>query len=263
MSINGQTVRGAPVGIALRQTFRVLAVPLGSLALLIAGLAIWEGLSGVTFVIPSVPHTVSSLVHNLGNSSYLSDLKRTLVDIGISFAIGTVGGALFGVMLGYLPWLRRALEPLIVALNAVPKIILYPLILAIFHVGSTAQIVMGSIHAIFPMLIMVTAAVANMPPIYRRLGRSLQASQWQVLWHITLPAIRKPFLTGMRLAVSLATIGVILAEFFATVTGLGRSLRQAYTFLQYGSLIGTVLLLMVICFFGSFLVWMIERRLPE
>lgn len=262
MSVQQQALR-PPRGGVLRQTTSALAVPVGSLVVLLVALAIWEGLSGVTFVIPSVPQTISALAHNFGTSQYVSDVKRTLIDIGISFGIGAAIGALVGVVLGYVTWLRTALEPLIVALNSVPKIILYPIILGFFHIGPTSQIIMGVIHAVFPMLIMMSAAVAHMPPVYRRLGRSLQASQWQVFWHITLPAVRRSFLTGLRLAVSLAAIGVILAEFFATVVGLGRSMQAAYTFLQYGSLIGTVLILLFVCFLGSFLIWMVERRLPE
>ena len=263
MSAPQQAIDMAPRGVGLRRLLRAISVPAGSLAVLLAGLIAWEIASGLTFVIPSVPDTLSALGKNLGSSTYLGYARYTLINIGISFAIGGAMGAVLGVILGYAPPLRRAVEPLLVAVNSVPKIILYPLLLPIFHIGATSQIAMGVIHAVFPMLIMVTGAVAHMPTVYRKLGRSLQASHRQVLWHITLPAVRRSFLTGLRLAVSLATIGVILAEFFATETGLGKSMRQAYTFLQYGSLIGTVLLLLVVCFSASFLIWLVERRMPE
>jgi NitT/TauT family transport system permease protein len=262
MSAQQQAIAVRPPGAGMR-ALRAVSVPAGSLAVLVLVLIAWEIASGLTFVIPSVPDTFSALGKNLGSSVYLGYARYTLVNIGISFAIGGALGAVLGVILGYVPPLRRAVEPLLVAVNSVPKIILYPLLLPIFHVGATSQIAMGVIHAVFPMLIMVTGAVAHMPPVYRKLGKSLEASHWQILWHITLPAVRRSFLTGLRLAVSLATIGVILAEFFATETGLGKSMRQAYTFLQYGSLIGTVLLLLVVCFCASFLIWLVERRMPE
>jgi NitT/TauT family transport system permease protein len=249
------------VTLALRRS--PLLVPLGSLGLLLLGLVCWEIASGLTFVIPSVPDTISALINNLGDPEYLTNARDTFVHILIACVIGVVIGAALGIVLGYLPAVRSSLEPLIVAMNSVPKIILYPLLLPLFKIGPTSQVVMGVLHAVFPMLIMVTGAVASMPPIYRRMGRSLQANHWQVLTRITLPAARRSLLTGARLGVSLATIGVILAEFFSTRSGLGRVMKQAYTFGQYDELMSTVLLLLLVTCLASFLIWSIERRLPE
>lgn len=247
--------------VALRRN--QLLVPLGSLGLFVIGLLAWQVSSSMTFVIPTVPDTISALVTNLGDPRYLSNMWDTLGRIGLACLIGVTIGAGLGIVLGYIPLLRSALEPMIVALNSVPKIILYPLLLPIFKIGTTSQVLMGVIHAVFPMLIMVTGAVAHMPPIYRKLGRSLQASSFQVLTRVTLPAVRRSLLTGTRLGVSLATIGVILAEFFSTKTGLGRVMKQSYQFGQYPELMSTVLLLLLVCFAFSFLIWNIERRLPE
>lgn len=250
------------VSAPLATTMRVLAVPLGSLGLLLLGAVAWQIASGMTFVIPSVPDTVDAAFRSLGNEEFLTELRSTLGKIAIAFVIGVSAGAGIGIALGSMPAVRRALEPTLVALNSVPKIILYPMLLPIFKAGATAQIAMGVLHAAFPMLIMVSGAVANMPPVFRRLGRSLDASPVQVLWHVTLPAIRRSLLTGMRLAVSLATIGVILAEFFLTVLGLGKVMNESYQFARYAELMSTVIMLLVACFVVSFAIWTVERRLP-
>jgi len=242
---------------------RPILVPLGSFGLLLLGLAVWQLCSGLTFVIPSVPDTIDAVFSSLGDPDYLHDLRATFTRVLLACAIGVTVGVILGVALGYSPRVRAAVEPLIVAMNSVPKIILYPLLLPIFKVGMTSQVIMGVIHAVFPMLIMVTGAVAHMPTTYRKLGRALGASQLQVLTRITLPAVRRSILTGTRLGVSLATIGVILAEFFTTEDGLGRVMKQAYQFAQYERLMASVLLLLLFCFLVSFAVWNLERRLPE
>lgn len=240
-----------------------MLVALGSIGLLLMVLLLWQISSGLTFVLPTVQGTLDALADNLSSAQYRADLAYTVRNIGVSFAIGASAGALLGMTLGYVAWLRRGLEPFLLALYSVPKIIIYPLLLPILKIGSASQIAMGALHAFFPMMIMVAGAVASMAPVYRKLGRSLGASPVQMFWRITLPAIRRSFLTGMRLGVSLATIGVILAEFFITVEGVGRVMRQAYNFAQYESLMSTVMVLLVLSFAASFLIWTIERRLPE
>lgn len=256
---NGRLLR-AP---SAATTIRALLVPLGSLGLLIVGGLVWQAASGLTFVIPSVPDTVDAFFDSLASEAFLRELHSTLGKIAVAFAIGVGLGAGVGVVLGYMPAVRRALEPTLMALYSMPKIILYPLLLPIFQAGATSQIVMGVLHAAFPMLIMVSGAVASIPRVYLRLARSLEASPAQVLWRITLPAIRKSLLTGMRLGVSLATIGVILAEFFLTQFGLGKVMNESYEFAQYPQLISTVAMLLAACFVVSFAIWTIERRLPE
>lgn len=238
-------------------------VPLGSVGLLLLGVAIWQLASTLTFVVPSVGETADAMVSNLSSAEYRSDLLYTVRNIGLAFVVGITVGASLGMLLGYFAWLRRGLEPFLLALYSVPKIILYPLILPILKIGAASQVTMGSLHAFFPMMIMVAGAVAGMPGIYRRLGRALGASPIQMLWRVTLPAIRRSFLTGMRLAVSLATIGVIMAEFFITEQGVGRIMKNSYNFAQYEVLLSTVLLLLALSFAFSFLIWSIERRLPE
>jgi NitT/TauT family transport system permease protein len=75
-----------------------------------------------------------------------------------------------------------------------------------------------------------------------------------------LPALRRPLLTGLRLAVSLALVGVVLGEFFATRFGLGRVVLQAYSVGNYADMMGSIILLIAISFVISLVLWAFERR---
>jgi NitT/TauT family transport system permease protein len=125
---------------------------------------------------------------------------------------------------------------------------------------SGAKVVMGVLFALFPVLINVAAGARNIPAVYWMLGRTVQASRAQMLTHIVLPAIRLPLLTGIRLAISLAVVGVVLSEFFATRIGLGRVVLQAYSHGRYAEMVGTILLLVLVAFTVSMLLWRLERR---
>ena len=220
----------------------------------------WEVLSGLTFVIPSPAQTAAVLVKNLSDPAYLFDLQITAQSVLLAFVIGTAIGGGLGLLLGLSQRLRLILEPLIIILNGIPKIVLYPVLLPIFSL-SGSKVVMGVLFALFPVLINVSTGVQEIPRVYWKLAKSVQANAWQTLVHIIFPAIRRPLLTGIRLAVSLAVVGVVLSEFFATRRGLGRVVLQAYSHGDYPSMVATIMLLITISFAISIALWQWEKRL--
>jgi len=233
---------------------------LGSVGLAVLGLVIWQIAAGLVFVIPAPLATVRTLLANLMTGGYLVDAQVTFQNSLVAFLLGALIGGAAGLVLGLSRWARILFEPLLIALNGLPKIVLYPVLLPIFHL-SGAKVVMGLLFALFPILINVAIGVRELPPVYRTLARSVNASRWQTLVHIILPAIRRPLLTGVRLSVSLAVVGVVLSEFFATRRGLGRVVLQAYSAGDYRNMMATILLLVSVSFVLSLLLWRWERSM--
>lgn len=231
----------------------------GSILVALVALLIWQIASALTFVIPSPASTTAVLFENLTDPAYLVDLRVTAIAVLEAFAIGTLLGGLLGLGLGLSAWAKAIFEPLLVALNGIPKIVLYPVLLPIFSL-SGSKVVMGVLFALFPVLINVSTGVRELPRVYWKLARSVQAPSWKMLVHIILPGIRKPLLTGIRLAISLSVVGVVLSEFFATRRGLGRVVLQAYGHGNYPSMVATILLLITVSFVISILLWRWERR---
>jgi NitT/TauT family transport system permease protein len=220
----------------------------------------WQILSGLTFVIPSPVQTLSILFRNLSDPAYLFDVRVTAQSVLLAFVIGTTVGGGIGLLLGLSPRLRLIFEPLIIILNGIPKIVLYPVLLPIFTLTGS-KVVMGVLFALFPVLINVSTGVQEIPRVYWKLARSVRANPWQMLVHIIFPAIRRPLLTGIRLAVSLAVVGVVLSEFFATRRGLGRVVLQSYSHGEYPSMVATIMLLITISFAISVALWQWEKRI--
>lgn len=232
----------------------------GAVALAVLVTIGWEIMSSLTFVIPSPVQTVTVLFENLSDPEYLFDLRVTAQSVAMAFVIGTAIGGGIGLVLGLSQRLRLIFEPLIIMLNGIPKIVLYPVLLPIFSL-SGSKVVMGVLFALFPVLINVATGVQEIPRVYWKLARSLKANSWQMLVHIIFPAIRRPLLTGIRLAVSLAVVGVVLSEFFATRYGLGRVVLQSYSHGDYPSMVATIMLLITISFAISVALWQWEKRL--
>lgn len=232
----------------------------GAVALAVLVTIGWEVMSSLTFVIPSPVQTVTVLIENLSDPSYLFDLRVTAQAVFLAFVIGTAVGGGIGLLLGLSQRLRLLFEPLLIMLNGIPKIVLYPVLLPIFSL-SGSKVVMGVLFALFPVLINVSTGVQEIPRVYWKLARSVRANAWQTLVHIIFPAIRRPLLTGIRLAVSLAVVGVVLSEFFATRRGLGRVVLQSYSHGDYPSMVATIMLLITISFAISVALWQWEKRL--
>lgn len=235
-------------------------MPIGSIAVAVIVVLAWHVAAGLTFVIPSPAATVRSLVRDLGDPSYLKNLQYTLMGSFWAFLIAVLVGLGLGLLLGGSRWASVIFEPLLVALNGVPKIVIYPILLPIFSLGIESKIAMGALFALFPVMTNVTTGVRSIPAVYWKLARSVHCSRLQTLVHIVLPALRRPLLTGLRLAVSLALVGVVLGEFFATRYGLGRVVLQAYSVGNYADMMSSIVLLIAISFAISLALWAFERR---
>jgi NitT/TauT family transport system permease protein len=166
-------------------------------------------------------------------------------------------------VLGVSALARATLQSFVMALYAVPKILLYPLVIPILTIGSPSKVFMGVISSAFPTMIMVGAAISATPAIYTKLARSLLATPRQYLVKVLLPATARAVVTAIRVATSFAVLGVVLAEFFASDVGLGRSLSQSYNVGDYDRVFATVLTLLVITFGVSFGLWALEKRLDR
>jgi NitT/TauT family transport system permease protein len=220
----------------------------------------WQIVSGLTFVIPSPAETITVLLQNLADPAYRFDLRVTAQAVLLAFVMGATIGGCLGLLLGLFDKLRLIFEPLIIMINGIPKIVLYPVLLPIFSL-SGSKVVMGMLFALFPVLINVSTGVQEIPRVYWKLAKSVQASPTQQLVHIILPAIRRPLLTGIRLAVSLSVVGVVLSEFFATRRGLGRVVLQSYSHGDYPSMVATIMLLITVSFVISIALWKWVKRL--
>lgn len=230
-------------------------VMLGLLVLLV-----WWLSSGLSFVIPGPGETLAELGASLGDDVYRVDLARTAVATLQAFTIGAGIGFLLGLLVGFSDWAKSLFEPLLIAFNGIPKIVLYPVLLQLFSL-SGGKVAMGVLFALFPVFVNVATGVRELPRVYWKLALSTQATRWQRLVHIVLPAIRKPLLTGVRLSVSLAMSGVVLSEFFATDRGLGRIVLQAFSQAEYATMVATLMLLVTTSFIISVALWNLEKKI--
>ena len=216
----GARVRGAPVS---RVRIAIVAV----------ALIAWEALaaSGLLLhdVVPSLGKIAAALWKLVSTAPLYQNLGWTAYEIGVSLVIGGVAGVLFGLALGGNRFLSRAFEPYLHYLGPTPKIIFFPIMIMWFGVGGGSKIAMGSLSCFFPVALSTAVGMRQIEPVLVRVGKSFRASFAQMLVKIYLPAIRPAMLTGLRLGLGVAVIGVLLAETKLSNRGLGYLVIQRYT----------------------------------
>lgn len=150
-----------------------------------------------------------------------SAVVASLAPFVIGLAISIVGGIALGILIGQFWLLEYSLDPFINALYAIPRVALVPLIILWAGLESAGKITIIVSIAIFPVIINTYAGIKDVRGSLLEIGRAYGATERQMFTKIILPASIPYIMAGIRLCVGLAIIGMIVAEFFTAVTGLG------------------------------------------
>lgn len=160
------------------------------------------------------------------------DVWATLKRVLGGYAIGTVAGYLLGLLMGALPLVRAALEPLMDALYVVPKLALLPIFLNMFGLGEGPQVALVAATVFFFVWISTMAAVLAVPAGHRDAGQVFGASPWQMFRHVLLPASLPSVLTGARIAAGVAVLVIVASESIAATDGLGHLIFDSRALFQ-------------------------------
>jgi NitT/TauT family transport system permease protein len=208
-----------------REPARVRGLQVASvLALLVT----WEAIARVGWVDPLFVPAPSAVVGALGRigRSAVAGLGDTLVKTAIAYALSVVVGVSLGIVLGSVRLLRDVLDPFVIALYGMPKILVLPWIVLLLGFGTAPAILYGAIHGFFPILVLVAGGVRDVDRTLLCVARAFGASPWQLYWKVVLPAIVPTVLAGMRLGVVFCLLGVLIVEMFAGVRGMGHVLNS-------------------------------------
>ena len=144
-------------------------------------------------------------------------LLETLAGFGLALAIGVP----LAVAIAYSRLLERTIYPLLLALNAVPKIAIAPILILWMGFGYGPKIVVSLLLCIFPIVIGTATGLKSTAAELVELGRSLCASELQIFRRIRFPAALPQIFVGLKVAISLAVIGAVIGEFVGASEGLG------------------------------------------
>lgn len=226
-------------------------------------LAVWEGISrGLklpAFLLPAPTRIISSMVQNahlLWEHTWI-----TVLEAVAGFVIAAVIGVLMAIIIVSSPLLEKALMPILISSNSVPKPALAPLFLIWFGFGLTSKIVISFLTALFPVVVNTVTGLRAVEAELLHLVTSLRARPWQVFLYIRLPRALPYVFSGLKVAAILAVIGAVVGEFVGAHRGLGYVLVLALGRLDTPLVFGGLFLFSVIGIAMHTTVGVLERLL--
>jgi NitT/TauT family transport system permease protein len=204
----------------LRRLARTVGLPLG---FALVSLLAWEIICRVARISPELlPPPLAVWKVLTGNPQILIDQAiPTTIEVVVGFVIATAIGVLLAIAITFSVVVREALYPNIVMFQVIPKIALAPLFIVWLGVGSRSCIVVAVFIAFFPVVVSTATGLVSVKPDVLQLCRSLTATQWQMFRLARFPYAMPYIFAGMKVAVTMAIIGVVVGEFITAQAGLG------------------------------------------
>lgn len=233
----------------------------GRALVIVLVVAAWAIAAQISDLFPPLGTTLTQLVEAFSEGWIFAPMWDTMKAVVGGFLLAAVLGFGVGYALGRIRFLAMIFDPIVTALFVVPRIIFYPVLLALFGIGTTSKLWMGMLSGFFPIVLSTIAGIKAVDPVLVRLGRSLRCSRWQMATRIFLPAAAPTIMVGFRIGFGVSFISVIFAEFFAATQGLGYVTLNAYNQLQMPRMYAVVLVITGIAIIGNLILWSLERRI--
>ncbi|MBS3787776.1 ABC transporter permease [Candidatus Bipolaricaulota bacterium] len=201
--------------------------PFVGLLILLVGL--WQMLVVITniqsYLLPSPVRVVQALGDMQWRWFYQAE--ATSIEIFGGFLLAASVGILLGITITWSNILRRAILPMLVFLNSLPKIALAPLFIIWLGYGIIPNIVIAFTTAFFPVVINTAAGVVEIDPNLINFAKSLRVPKWKRFFKIRIPNALPQIFAGLKTSATLAVIGAIVGEFVASSRGLAAVIMQA------------------------------------
>ncbi|MDP9468338.1 MAG: ABC transporter permease [Chloroflexota bacterium] len=201
---------------------RRLAATLVSLA---AFLLAWKLLTVVTgtpdYILPAPEVVAERALRAIGSGILWEHTAVTLSEILLGFALGAVSAVALGTALGKSVIIERVLSPYIVAAQSVPILALAPLLDIWFGGGLLARVLVCALIVFFPIAIATMVGIRSSDPLLAEMFRSLGATPGQLTGRLEIPSALPVIFGGLRVGVTLAVIGAVVAEWAGASSGLG------------------------------------------
>lgn len=206
-----------------RRRKRLLQTTIVRIVSLAVVLALWQvigaGINPVLFTTPSAI-TVAA-IDMIGSGELWQFLWPSLVVLAIGLALAVIGGIGMGLLLARFWIADVALGVYITFLYSIPSVALVPLIVLWAGFQTGAKVTILFLFAFFPMVINTYQGVKNVDPKLLEVGRAFRCSERQLWANIVLPAALPFIVTGLRLAVGRGLIGMVLADLYTAISGIG------------------------------------------
>jgi ABC-type nitrate/sulfonate/bicarbonate transport system permease component len=229
----------------VRRLVLAWAPPLLFAAALVGAWELWVIVrDSPSYVLPSPGRVVGAF----GDSAGLlpRHVTATVAESVAGLGIGALAGAAIAGLLAGVPVARRMLEPILVASQTIPMIVLAPLLVIWFGIGAAPKVVVVALITFFPVAVSTASGLAGADPDLVELVRSMGARPGQVLRVVRVPAAVPSFFAGLRIAAAYAVAGAVIGELVAGERGLGVFINRSRSSFQVDRIFVAVVVVAVL-----------------
>lgn len=204
---------------------QVVVAPL----VLVVFIGVWALVVQLTHFPPYIlpgPGRVWARLLSLGWRTLLYNTGATMGEVLAGLALGMVVAFSLGYLLSRSVLLEQLLAPYIVASQSVPTVAIAPILVIWFGTGVLSKMLVSALIVFFPILINTVTGLRGADPGLRELMRSLNATRWQTLTKLEIPAALPVVLSGLKVGATLSVIGAVVGEFVGADRGLGFLVNQ-------------------------------------
>jgi NitT/TauT family transport system permease protein len=234
-------------------------------AIVVALTGFLEGLcrTGVIdrFTMPPPSRILEDLVRLLVTGKLDAAIAKTLTNCVIAFVLAVAAGTVAGVLIHRSRLLRQVLDPLFATYYAIPVFAFYPLFIIMFGLGDIPQIVIAFMMSVIAMIVNVLNGLDRVPAVLLKTARMSRMSPVETALRMTLPSAAPHLLTGAKLALAYAFIGIIGSEFIMSRGGMGFEIAFAYNNFDNAIMYPLIVLILVISVAVNALLGVWERRI--
>ncbi|HEU4329366.1 MAG TPA: ABC transporter permease subunit [Roseiflexaceae bacterium] len=233
-------------------------VPLGLLVL-------WQALSSLGLlnprVLPAPVAVVTAAIELSGQGRLLPDIWISFQRAISGFLVGGSIGFALGLLNGYLPLSERLLDSTLQMLRTIPSLSLIPLVILWFGIGDEARLFLVSAGVLFPIYINTLHGVRSVDPQLIEMGRVYGLSTRALFWEIILPGALPSILVGVRYALGIMWLTLIVAETIAADSGIGHITMEAREFMRTNVVVMGILIYALLGKLADSTARLAERRL--
>jgi putative hydroxymethylpyrimidine transport system permease protein len=229
------------------------------LAALIGAWELYVDLGGVDSLILPSPHQVASALYNQ-RSVLWSSFLVTAREVVLGILVAAVTGLVLAVAIHLSHAFRRAAYPLVIASQAVPVVLIAPVLAFWLGFGIAPKLVVVALVSFFSIVVTTLAGLESVDPDLLKLMRTFDAPRRRTFWHVELPAALPGVFTGAKIAVAVSVIGAVFAEWNGSNSGLGYLIVVSLPQLQAALGVAAVVIMSVFAIVLFGLLGLAERR---
>jgi ABC-type nitrate/sulfonate/bicarbonate transport system permease component len=211
-------------------------------------------------LLPNPLAVYREFVDIVATGEFVGDLRITLTELAIAFAISMSGGVTIGYLVSRSQYLIRVFEPLFAGIYSIPIILFLPLYVLLLGLGPPSKIALGATISFFPIAMNTIAGFGNVDRGYVTAARSMGASDFQLFRHVLLPAALPVILTGLRMGFTVALLSIIGSETIASLAGLGHRIVHLAEGMDIARMFAYIAFVVAIAFVLNAIVSYLEMR---